>query len=286
MKDAALIFVKGLLMGSADVVPGVSGGTIAFITGIYDRLIDGLKDVGAFLKLSAQKLLRKSDETWKKVFGRIDFRLFIPLGLGIGIAFAIGSHIIPVMMERYPVPVYSLFIGLVLASAYQVYRQIKKHDMNGWMFALLGLALGIAISLAPIGEAGTLAPLPILFVLGAIAICAMILPGISGSYILLMFGQYAPILLALKSLNIAAIAVFMAGAAIGLLTFARGLSWLLHNYHSYTFYALLGLMVGALTSLAIIVQENAAGSASIVTSVGFIALGAALVLAIEFYAHK
>lgn len=286
MREALVTFLKGVLMGAADIVPGVSGGTIAFITGIYDRLITGIKDVGTFIRIFAAKLLGRTREGWGRIWRTIDFPLFIPLLLGIAVAFAIGSHLIPAAMESYPVAVYSLFIGLVLASAYHVYAHIMEHNWKGWAFGLIGLAMGVAISLLPVQDAGVLVPLPYVFLLGAIAICAMILPGISGSYILLMFGQYVPILNGLKELNIPMILTFMAGAALGILSFARLLSWLLKRYHSATFYWLLGLMLGSLTTLGKVVTGNWAGAASAVTAVIFFIIGAALVLAVELYAKR
>jgi len=224
-------FLKGLLMGAADIIPGVSGGTIAFITGIYDRLINGLKNAGTHLR--------------KFQLQKIDWQFFIPLVLGIGISFIAGSGIIPELMDTYPGEVYSFFVGLILASAWFVYRQIKAHDATSIIAGVLAFIFGALIALVPKAPSVQLNPLWFLG-LGMIAICAMLLPGISGSYILLILGQYEYMLQSIHERNLIVVGLFAIGAIAGLLIFSRVLAWLLKKYHGATFTGLVGLMLGAL----------------------------------------
>ncbi len=236
-EEAVLLFLKGLLMGIADIIPGVSGGTIAFITNIYDRFIQSLSD----LSTAGKHFLRGR---WEEGWRTIDFSLLIPLTTGITIAFVLGSLIIPWLMNVYPTYVLSFFVGLVLVSAYLVYEHIREHTLPVIVAGVIGLLLGVLVALAPqFSTPGT--PL-FIFVLGFLSISAMLLPGISGSYILLMFGQYKYILASLFTLNWPVLISFKIGAVIGLLTFSRLLSWLLKRYHSMTFSALTGVMIGAL----------------------------------------
>jgi len=243
-----MIFLKGLLMGASDVVPGVSGGTIAFITGIYERLIRGVKDLNIifawffvlylFTKKKAH-LKRSRDE-----FSRIDIVFFIPLGLGIVIAFGVGSRIIPYFLENHPVYLFAFFTGLILGSIKIVFGRAKRIDALAVAAAIIGFFLGLTI--VGIQSFSSNHSLPMLFFTGFIAISAMLLPGISGSFIVLILGQYEYMLHALRDFQVLAISAFMVGAVLGLVSFARLMSYLLKKYHSITILFLTGLMFGAL----------------------------------------
>lgn len=278
-----MIFLKGLLMGAADIVPGVSGGTIAFITGIYDRLIFSLKDAGKFAKLSLQKISGSKGVGWKKIWDLLDIALFLPLGVGIVVAFGAGSLVIPGLIEAFPGYVYSFFIGLILASAWIVWRHIKAHTPATVFLLLCGVLIGVAISLIPVADASEGAHPLSIFGLGMLAICAMILPGISGSYMLLMFGRYEYMLHAIRTLDSAVISIFILGAILGLLLFANVLSWLLKRYHAATFSALLGLMIGALTRP---VGDVAASNASFLGAAAMALVGIILVVLVERVARS
>ncbi len=254
MKETLWLFLKGLCMGAADIVPGVSGGTIAFITGIYDQLIRALKKLGDSIKEFGKLLTGKSK--WKKVWKPIEFKFFIPLALGILLAFGIGSLFIPKLIEHYPAQVFAFFIGLILASAWIVYKHIKKHSLVGIVAIIIGVLFGYWLStIPPLGGVGTPNPLWITL-LGGIAICAMLLPGISGSYLMLIFGRYEFMLEQIRDLNFLYIGAFGVGAIIGLLLFSRLLAWLLKKYHNITFSALTGIMLGALAKPGTEVLNN------------------------------
>ncbi|MDD9953487.1 MAG: DUF368 domain-containing protein [Candidatus Woesearchaeota archaeon] len=264
--QALMLFLKGLLMGTADIVPGVSGGTIAFITGIYERLINGLKDIIDALRTFKLK--------------KIDWAFFVPLGVGVLVALGIGSHVIPGLITAYPSPVYSFFVGLILASAIVVYRHIKTHTLHGFIFGFIGLLLGVGITLLP--EQVTTPSLWFIFLLGMIAICAMLLPGISGSYVLVMFGQYEFILTAVKEMNLLYVVTFILGIGVGVLSFARVVSYLLKKHHDYTFFTLTGLMLGALLGpVQIAMDTQHVHGPLLIAAAGFL-----LVFAVEHIAKK
>jgi putative membrane protein len=279
-----LTFLKGILMGMADVIPGVSGGTIAFITGIYDRLIFGIKDVGNFIAQIPNSL--KKRKLFSNLF-KLDFSLFIPLVLGIGLSFIVGSQIMSGLMDKYPARIYSFFIGMIIASAIIIFRKIKTHRFLEIVAGILGFGLGLFISLMPVST-GTQTPSMIfLFFLGMLAICAMILPGISGAYIVLMFGQLKFMYDAIGNIFVMwpYLLVFVVGAVIGILLFSRVLSFLLKHHHSGTLYALTGIMVGALTGPVKLVTGSI-NKSSIVFSLLLFVAGIVIVLLIEKYAKN
>ncbi len=213
-------------MGIADVIPGVSGGTIAFITGIYERLI-------------------KSISQFKfKEFRKNDWKFFVPLGLGILTSLYIFSGIVSFLLENYPSLTYSFFIGLILASSFLIKKGTKSFGFEQIVFLIFGLVSAYAISgLTTIYVSHTL---PFIFFSGGVAISAMILPGISGAFLLLLLNQYEFLLKSLHEKNLVVIATFGFGAIIGLLSFSRFLSYLLKNFREVTFYFLIGIMLGAL----------------------------------------
>jgi len=239
-----LNYARGLLMGGADVIPGVSGGTVALIVGIYERLIHSIR-VGASALLAAARLdLGRSRQRFREV----EWRLVLPLGAGILTALAIGARLIPPLLEHYREPVFALFFGLILGSVVVPFGRVER---KGW--AELGLIAGAAagafvlVGLPPREIADP--PLYYVFVAAAVAICAMILPGVSGAFLLLVLGIYEASLEALSSLDLPYVLTFVAGAVLGLGTFARFLEWLLAHRHSLTMAALTGLMLGSVRAL-------------------------------------
>ena len=242
VKEMILIFLKGLFMGSADIVPGVSGGTIALITGIYERLISAISSIRfSFLK----PLLKGNFTDFKdKLIEEIDFELFIPLILGIGIAFISLAKVISYLLDTQTAYTFSFFLGLILASAYILYTKLENFNIKLIIISVIGIILSyIFVGLNPIATNHSLV---VIFISGLIAICAMILPGISGSFLLLLLGQYQYMLNALNSRNLIEIFVFGIGAVIGILGFSKLLNYLLERYESATMAFLIGIMVGTL----------------------------------------
>ena len=242
LKEIILIFLKGLFMGSADIVPGVSGGTIALITGIYERLISAISSIRfSFLK----PLLKGNFTDFKeKLIEEIDFELFIPLILGIGIAFISLAKVISYLLDTQTAYTFSFFLGLILASAYILYTKLDNFNIKLIIISIIGIILSyIFVGLNPIATNHSLV---VIFISGLIAICAMILTGISGSFLLLLLGQYQYMLNALNSRNLIEIFVFGIGAVIGILGFSKLLNYLLERYESATMAFLIGIMVGTL----------------------------------------
>lgn len=240
-KDYGLLVLKGMGMGAADVVPGVSGGTIAFIVGIYEELIDSIKSINA---ASLKMLLTgKIAAFWKAING--SFLLSIVAGIGISI-FSLAK-IITYLLVHHPILVWAFFFGLVLASTWFVSKDIRQWNWKTVVSFLLGAVLAYYITVATPAETPT--NLLFIFLCGAIAICAMILPGISGSFILVLLGKYFYIMEAVKTFNIPVMLVFMAGAAIGITTFSRILSYALRKFHDITIAVLGGFMLGSLNKV-------------------------------------
>ncbi len=237
-----LIFIRGLLMGSADIVPGISGGTIALITGIYEHLVHAISKINfTFIK----PLIKFNFSQFKVRFKQeIDYKFFIPLLLGIAIAMISLAKIITYCMDVHTAVTFSFFLGLIIASAYVLYRQIAKLNIKHIILTIIGFILAyIFVSLNPIAATHTL---PVLFISGLIAICAMILPGISGSFLLLLLGQYEYMLGAIESMKFTEIIVFIIGAIIGILGFSKILNYLLEKYKEITMAFLIGVMLGTL----------------------------------------
>ena len=241
LKDYALLMLKGMGMGAADVVPGVSGGTIAFIVGIYEELINSIKSInGHSLKLL---LSGKLAAFWKAV--NANFLLSIIAGIGISV-FSLAK-IITYLLVTHPILVWSFFFGLVLASTWFVSKDIKHWNWKTILSFVAGSLMAFFITVATPAE--TPSNLLFIFLCGAIAICAMILPGISGSFILVLLGKYFYIMEAVKTLNISVILVFMGGAAIGITSFSRVLSFALGKFHDITIAVLAGFMLGSLNKV-------------------------------------
>jgi putative membrane protein len=244
LKEPLIIFIKGLFMGTADIVPGVSGGTIALITGIYERLVHAISSVD--LRFISHFIKRDFDGA-KKSIRNIDFQLFIPLLIGIGLAIILMSRVMDYFLQNFEAPTYAFFFGLILASAVLLYPKIEGLSIKILLFSVAGFLVGFfftGLATLQIGHS-----LPIIFISGMIAICAMILPGISGAFILLLLNQYEYMLSVLKDFQFLEIFIFIIGALIGILAFSRVLDRVLRKYKSFTLAFLIGLMLGALRLL-------------------------------------
>lgn len=225
-------------MGAADVVPGVSGGTIAFITGIYDTLLESIRRVNP----SIFSLWRNDGFTavWKHINGTF----LASLLTGILTAILTLAKAVSYALESHPIIIWSFFFGLIIASAIHMIKQVERWSVAEIAMAIAGAVFAYGITVAsPISMEFNMLTV---FISGAIAICAMILPGISGSFILLLLGMYAPVLDAVKSLNLSILGLFAVGCLAGILSFSHVLSWLLRQYRGMTLAFLTGLLIGAL----------------------------------------
>ncbi len=225
-------------MGGADVVPGVSGGTIAFITGIYEELLTSISS----FDIAAIKLIFKGQikEFWKAING--NFLLALVLGIGVSVFTLMRG--IRYAMAEHPIALWSFFCGLIIISAFSVAKEIK----NWRLIDILALIIGIVVAyfIASSTPTSTSDAWWFVFITGMVAICAMILPGVSGAFILLIFGKYTYILTAVSEFQVGVILVFGAGCIVGLLGFSRVVAYLLKNYHNVTIAVLAGFMIGSL----------------------------------------
>lgn len=299
LRDYITLSGKGMMMGAADAVPGVSGGTIAFMTGIYEELIFSLKQCGP---AALVKLFKEGPVSfWKHVNGNF----LLTLLAGIFFSLLTISRVVLFWLAEYPELLWSFFFGLIFASVWSVCRHIEHWDRNTYTSFIVGVvAAYLVTSLSPT----SIEPTPLfIFLSGMVAICAMILPGISGSFILLLLGMYAPVLMAIKNLEFFTLGLFAAGCVIGLLSFSHVLSWMFSSFKTATLSLLGGFMLGSLnkvwpwkytTAYTInrhgdevpLVQENISplsfesltGQPSfLLYAAGFMLLGAAMVLVIE-----
>lgn len=235
------IMARGFAMGSADVVPGVSGGTMAFILGIYETLLD------AIAALNAQFIRRLLRGQFAAAFDEFPWRFLLALGTGLLLAILTMAHFLSHALEHYPTYVWGFFFGLVLASVFVVRRRVKRWTPGAIALLILFTALMfLLVAVVPTETPNT--PL-FLFLSGALASCAMILPGISGAFILVLLGKYEYVLQAVVTRDFTTLALVAAGAVIGILLFSRVLRWLLHRYHDLTIAALMGLMLGSLRKI-------------------------------------
>jgi putative membrane protein len=235
------VAARGILMGAADAVPGVSGGTIAFMTGIYEELIYSLKQCG----VGAVKVLFKEGlkATWQHINGGFLVALFS----GIILSILTLSRVVLHLLDNHPILLWSFFFGLILAAVWSVIRHIDKWEIGVIATFLIGTVAAFFITtITP----STIETSPfIVFLSGMIAICAMILPGISGSFILLLLGMYAPMLTAVKDLQLLTLCIFAGGCVTGLLSFSHVLSWMFKHYKIMTLALLGGFMLGSLNKV-------------------------------------
>ena len=249
LKDYLLIAVKGACMGAADVIPGVSGGTIAFIMGIYDEFVASI----ARIDTEAVKMLfsGRIREFWKHING--NFLLAIVLGIGVSVVTLAG--LMQMLLSDFPIQTWAFFFGLIVASSIFILRGISGWKMREGLFLVLGMVLGVVI--CTLSPTQTPEGLWFIFLSGAIAICAMILPGISGSFILLILGKYQYIMGCISDLvagvdfarNLLIMGVFLIGAVVGILGFSKLLHWLLARWHKETLIILAGFIIGSLVKV-------------------------------------
>lgn len=236
-----ILILKGGAMGMADVVPGVSGGTIAFISGIYEELINSIRSVN----IEALKLLFSGQiaQLWRHINGKF----LVPVFLGIAISILSLAQLMTFLLEHYPIQIWSFFFGLIIASSLLVAKSVDKWGVK----TIISMAVGIAVAYWITVATPTQTPNDWWFVMlaGAVAICAMILPGISGAFILLLMGKYQYIMNSLVNFDLAVISLFMVGAGVGIISFSHVLSWLLKKYHNITISLLMGFMIGSLNKV-------------------------------------
>lgn len=231
-------------MGGADVIPGVSGGTVALIVGIYEALVGSIRSLAS----AAVRLVRGDLAGARRHAAAVHWRLVLPLGIGIAVALGIGAAIIPSLLENYPAQTSAVFFGLIAGSLIVPWRRVRTRTRREVGIAVVMATVAfVVVGLPP----QTISDPPLIGVFGAatIAICAMILPGVSGSFLLLVMGVYEPTLAAVRDLNLLYLTVFASGAVIGLGMFSRLLGYLLEEHQSVTMAALIGLMAGSLRAL-------------------------------------
>ena len=241
VKELLFLYAKGVLMGAADSVPGVSGGTIAFITNIYEELIFSVRSIDFSLFTTLKRSGIKA--CWKQVNGSF----LATLLAGIVSSLLLLANLVLYLLEYHEQLLLSFFCGLILASTYYMARQITVWNLGRFILVLTGIILCVSLSFIPIQQVEP--SLWYVFIGGALSICAMILPGISGAFILLLLGLYAPVLSALKSFEFIMVVVFIAGCASGLLSFTRVLTWLFEHHKNSTLAMLTGVLCGSLYSL-------------------------------------
>jgi putative membrane protein len=290
--DYFWISARGFAMGAADVVPGVSGGTMAFILGIYDELLDAIHAVDmTFIR-------RILTLKWKEAFTEFPWKFLLSLALGIGAAVLALANALHWALENKPVFIWSFFFGLIIASIVAVRKRVGSWGVVN-ILAALTAAVGayILVGLTPSETPHT--PL-LLFLSGAVAICAMILPGISGAFILVLLGKYTYVLGAVKNFDLLTIVLVGTGAVMGLLAFVRLLRWMLNKNHDLVVAILTGFMLGSLRKVwpwkilepiseTFIKETNfipAVFNGEVVTAVLLMVLGVALVLVMEFHANR
>ena len=237
-KSFVLNIVKGFLMGAANVIPGVSGGTMAFVTGIYEGLIGGLKS----MDIKALKLLMARD--FSALWSRINGSLLAAVFIGVGLSIISLAKLLEYCIEDYPEPTFAYFFGLILASVPFVGKAVQKWSAGPILACFLGTALAVAISF--INPAQPNDSFWYVFICGIVAICSMILPGLSGSFILLIMGNYVLVLSGLTKMDLGIILPFALGCGVGLLAFSHILNWLFAKYKDITISSLSGFILGSL----------------------------------------
>ncbi|MGA0068308.1 MAG: DUF368 domain-containing protein [Miltoncostaeaceae bacterium] len=238
--DPLLNFLRGFLMGSADVVPGVSGGTIAVLVGIYERLVHAISMASKALGNLLRFRFRDAGQRLRE----IDWGLILPLLIGIGLAIFTLASVISTLLDDHPEAMAGLFTGLVAASAWVAWRMIRSPNGTTVVVAIVVAVITFFV-LGLKGGAITDPSWLVLFGSGAIAICAMILPGISGSFLLLMLGMYDFVISAVDERDFPVLGVFALGCIVGLALFSQLLDWSLTNHHDVVVAAMVGLMIGS-----------------------------------------
>lgn len=299
--DYIVLFIKGLLVGAANVIPGVSGGTIAFLTGIYQELVDSLKSIDG----PAMKYLFTFK--WKSFGKKVNFGFLLAVCAGLVVSIFSLARLMTYLMKYQPIAIWSFFFGLVIASAVYVLREIKHWGWTEIIALLIGGGIGAAICLLTPGK--TPDGLWFVFIAGAIAVTAMILPGISGSFIMLLMGKYDTIMKALGDMSVGQatgyqiwfIVVFFLGCVIGLLAFSHLLSWLLKKFYDATICLLSGFMLGSLlkvwpwnvrlpSGISQVLSPNAyashVGNPQVLTAIIWCLVGVAIVIGSELLSSR
>lgn len=240
-KPSFSLFFKGVAMGAADAVPGVSGGTIAFISGIYPELIRTISG----LNMNLITILRK--EGFKAFWSAANGPFLITLIAGILTSFISLMRLAKYLIEQHPIWIWSFFFGLITASVIYMAKQVSEWHATRWLSFIIGAAIAFWITQLP--SFGGLDQAWFLFISGALAICAMILPGISGSFILVMLGAYKTLSDALHDFDLQKLLLFISGALVGLLSFSRVLRWLFTRYQDSTLALLTGFVLGSLNKI-------------------------------------
>lgn len=241
IKNHLLLFLKGIAMGVSDLIPGISGGTVALLLGIYKNLIKSLKSINKktlfyFLTLNYNKLSHQ-----------LNFKFLIPVFFGIITSIIFFSKIISFLITDHKILLFSFFFGLIFFSSLKIIYDLKPKSSKSYLIIILGFSFGFFISLInPINTSDSFLSI---FLSGFIAISAMLLPGISGSYILLMIGKYEFMLESISNLYLENILIFSIGALLGILCFSKIIYWLLNKYYNTTIFFLSGLMLGALNKV-------------------------------------
>ncbi|MFA7561930.1 MAG: DUF368 domain-containing protein [Methanoculleus sp.] len=278
LREHAGIYLRGLAMGACDIIPGVSGGTIALITGIYERLVGA---IGSIDPASAKYLARGDFGSLRADIEKIDLPFLVVLLAGIGTAFLLMSGVILTLLTDHTVATYSFFLGLIVASAVTIFLEIRSP--NAATIAFLAIGAGAGYLLGGIGHLDIGHSLPVLFLTGMVALCAMILPGISGAYMTLVLNQYEFMLAALRAISLPEIVAYIAGGVAGLLLFTKALKYLLTTYHGAMLALLTGLMLG---SARMLWDTGAAAGDMVDGGWTFFLTGLALVGAFEYIKRR
>ena len=242
MKQYINYFIKGMAVGIANIIPGVSGGTIALITGIFERLIDAIKS----FDLRAARLLLKGD--WKTFSEKTDFYFLVTLLAGVGGAIVVLARLFDFLFHNYPVYIWAYFFGLVLASVYFVGKTVEKWSLSVILAFVIGTAVAIVLSL--VNPAAANDNFFYLILCGVVAICSMILPGLSGSFVLILMGNYQLVAIdAINNRNFDVIIPVGIGAVVGLIAFSHVLSWVFKHFKDQTIAMLTGFILGSLSIL-------------------------------------
>lgn len=293
LKNDIIIGAKGFFMGAANVVPGVSGGTIALITNIFERIISALNSL---MSVSVWKSL-KTDGV-KAFWKAIDGEFLVSLLAGTAISIFSLAKVVTWCLTYHPIQTWALFFGLILASIFTMLKDVKGWKVTDVLLTIAGAALGLAV--CKLTPTQTPDGLWFIAICGAIAICTMILPGISGSFILVILGKYDLIMKAVGDLNLPILISFAIGCALGIMAFAKFLNWMLARWERQTLLVLIGFVIGTLVKVwpwadkaaletAQLLRTGVAGQPiemQVCSAVIFMVLGAALIIAVEWLGHR
>ena len=242
LNSAFITALKGFGMGAANVVPGVSGGTIALLTGIYSDIVDAISAITD--KQTWKALLNgRFSEFWTLIKGSF----LLSLAIGVILSILSLAKLMTFCLNNYPILTWAFFFGLIIASSFYMFRDIRKWSVKYVVTVIIGIILGIVV--CTLSPTSTTDDAWFIFICGAIAICTMILPGISGSFILVIFGKYDYIMQAISGMNLPVLAVFALGCLVGILAFAKLLHWLLGKWEKETILILLGFVLGSLVKI-------------------------------------